>query len=193
MPRNPVKRLSTLASVVVISTLTTACSGTTTGLPLPVRSAPLTPGPSGSFSETPEPPSSSPDVIPPSPLKDVEQCSLLTSTEINDLHAGTPTSERLGNARACDFEGGKDFVIGFAIFDEAGLTEILSDGPPTPVPLVGKHKAVWNMRGGGTCAVSIEVTKTSRVDSQGTDDNGNKQRGCDLAMNLARLVEPKLP
>jgi hypothetical protein len=49
------------------------------------------------------------------------------------------------------------------------------------------------MRGGDTCAVSIELTKTSRVDTQGTDDSGNKQRACDLAMNLARLVEPKLP
>jgi len=189
-----VKRSSALIAIVVLSGLTTACSETATGLPLPASTPTSTiPESGGPFSGTPEPPATSEEVIPPGPLKDVEQCSLLTPTEINDLHAGTPKSERLNNARACRFTEGKGFVVSFAIFDEAGLTEILAASPPTPVPTVGRHKAVWNMRGGDTCAVSIELTKTSRVDFQGTDDRGSPQRGCDLAMNLARLVEPKLP
>lgn len=187
------KRSSALVSIFLIG-LTAACSPEVAGMALSANTT-TSKGPEsgGPFSVTPEPSATSKDVIPPSPLKDVEQCSLLTSAEINDLHAGTPKSERLNNARACTFEGGRDFVVGLAIFDEAGLTEILADSPPTPVPTVGRHKAVWNMRGHDTCAVSIEVTKTSRVDVQGTDDNGNTQRGCDLAVTVARLVEPKLP
>jgi hypothetical protein len=192
---NSMKRSSALVAIMFISGLTTACSDKTTGLPLPASAPPSTsPGSGGPFSEAPEPATtSSTNAVPTSPLKDVEPCSLLTQAEITDLHAGTPKSEHIGNARSCRFTEGNDFIISIAIFDEAGLDDVVAHGSITPVPTVGRHKSVRSIGGVDTCAISIEVTKTSRVDTQGTDDNGNEQRACGLAMDLAKVIEPKLP
>ncbi|MBP2320955.1 hypothetical protein JOF56_001340 [Kibdelosporangium banguiense] len=78
-----------------------------------------------------------------------------------------------------------------AIFDELGLDDLVARGTPKPVT-VGNRKALQSIGGIDTCAISIELTNTSRVDTQGTA-GGDEQKSCDIALKVARLVEPKLP
>lgn len=187
-------RSSTLAAIAILGGMVTACSNTTSGVPLPAGTTTSTiPGSGGPFSEEPPTSATSDRPVPPGPLKNVEPCTLLSPEEVADLHAGAPKSEVIGYARTCRFTGGKGFIVSYGIFDEAGLDAIKAKGPITPVPTVGTHRAVQSVGGIDTCAISIEVTKTSRVDVHGTDDNGDEQRACALAMTLAKLVEPKLP
>ncbi|MFD1046859.1 DUF3558 family protein [Kibdelosporangium lantanae] len=194
MPRYSVSRSSTLAAIAILGGLVTACASTTAGMPLSAGTTTSTiPESGGPFSEKPVTSATSKDAVPPGPLKNVEPCTLLSPKEVADLHAGAPRSELVGYVRTCRFTEGKGFVISYGILDEAGLDAISANGPITPVPTVGTHRAVQSVGGLDTCAISIEVTKTSRVDVHGTDDDGDGQRACALAMTLARLVEPKLP
>ncbi|GAB3909588.1 hypothetical protein GCM10029964_111390 [Kibdelosporangium lantanae] len=93
------------------------------------------------------------DAVPPGPLKNVEPCTLLSPKEVADLHAGAPRSELVGYVRTCRFTEGKGFVISYGILDEAGLDAISANGPITPVPTVGTHRAVQSV-GGSTRARS---------------------------------------
>jgi hypothetical protein len=124
-------------------------------------------------------------------MADISPCSLLSSADLAALRAGPSTEERLNNARACSFYKADGFTMGVAIFDELGLDDLVSRGTPKEVT-VGKRKALQSIGGIDTCAISIEVTKTSRVDTQGTA-GGDEQKSCDIALRVARLVEPKLP
>jgi hypothetical protein len=130
---------------------------------------------------------------PAGPLKDTKPCSLLSASDIAELQAGQGTEETLNNVRTCRFVHAAGFAVSVGILDDLGLDDVTTYGSVKPVPTVGQHKAVQSMRGVDTCAISIEVTKTSRVDTQGTSDDGNVQKACDLALHVARLVEPKLP
>jgi uncharacterized protein DUF3558 len=126
-------------------------------------------------------------------MKDVSPCSLLSATEVTDLHAGASKEETINNTRACRFVKGQGFVMSVGILDELGLDDVVANGAITPVPTVGSHKAVQWKGGLDSCAVSVEVTKTSRVDAVGTSVDGNDQKSCDLALQVAKLVEPRLP
>jgi hypothetical protein len=124
-------------------------------------------------------------------MANIAPCSLLTSAEVAELQAGPSKEQTLNNARACRFTEAEGFTMSVAIFDELGLDDLVSRGTPKEVT-VGKRKALQSIGGIDTCAISIEVTKTSRVDTQGTA-GGDEQKSCDIALRVARLVEPKLP
>jgi hypothetical protein len=172
-----------------------SCSEKDPGQPLPAGTASGSTESGGPFStgnESTKTSGSQPSVA-DGPLKDTKPCSLLSASDIAQLQAGPGNEEQLNNARACRFLEASGFAVSVGIFDDLGLDDVTTYGEVKPVPTVGKHKAVQSMRGIDTCAVSIEVTKTSRVDAQGTSDDGDKQKACDLALRVARLVEPKLP
>jgi hypothetical protein len=124
-------------------------------------------------------------------MADVAPCSLLTSAEVTALQAGPSKEETLNKGRSCRFTKGDGFVMSVVIFDELGLDDLVAQGPPKPVA-VGNRKAVQSIRGIDTCAISLELTKTSRVDTQGTAGR-DEEKSCELALRVARLVEPKLP
>jgi hypothetical protein len=124
-------------------------------------------------------------------MANVAPCSLLSPAEVAELQAGPSKEEKLNNARACSFYEADGFTMGVAIFDELGLDDLVAQGSPKPVT-VGNRKALQSIRGIDTCAISIELTKTSRVDTQGTAGR-DEQKSCELALRVARLVEPKLP
>jgi hypothetical protein len=117
---------------------------------------------------------------------------LLSTAETTDLHAGPGVSRTLNNGRACQFQDADGFSMSVVIFDDLGLDDVVANGAITPVPTVGKHKAVQSVGGIRTCAISIELTKTSRVDTQGTAGT-DEQKSCAIALQVAKLVEPKLP
>lgn len=115
----------------------------------------------------------------------------MTPAEVTGLGARPGTEQKLNKARACMFLENDGFSMSVGIFDELGLDDLVAQGPPKPVT-VGNRKALQSIRGIDTCAISIELTKTSRVDTQGTA-GGDEKRSCDIALRVALLVEPKLP
>jgi hypothetical protein len=115
----------------------------------------------------------------------------LTAAEVAQLQAGQSKEEKIGSARVCTFADAPGFVMGVAIYDDLGLDDVVAHGEIKPVS-VGRHKAVQSIGGIDTCGVSIEVTKTSRVDTLGTA-GGDERKSCDIALRVAKLVEPKLP
>jgi hypothetical protein len=79
------------------------------------------------------------------------------------------------------------------IFDKLGLDkEIAGATDRRPVPPVGRHQAQQWMFS-DTCVVTMAVGPSSSVDAAVIDSDHNDQRSCEIAMKLARLVEPKLP
>ncbi|WP_245378173.1 DUF3558 family protein [Kibdelosporangium banguiense] len=186
VPRRPVLVLALLAAL-------TACSDQATGVPTAGVTTPRSTTAGGPFPSTP---SRSADTggaanRPKGPMADVAPCSLLTSTEVAELQAGPSKEETINKARACRFTEAKGFTMSVAIFDELGLDDLVARGTPKPVT-VGNRKALQSIGGIDTCAISIELTNTSRVDTQGTA-GGDEQKSCDIALKVARLVEPKLP
>jgi hypothetical protein len=124
-------------------------------------------------------------------MANVAPCSLLTSAEVSRLGSTPGKEQTLNHARACTFLDNDGFAMSVGIFDELGLDDLVAQGQPRPVT-VANRKAVQSIRGIDTCAISIELTKTSRVDTQGTA-NGDEGKSCAIALQVARLVEPKLP
>jgi hypothetical protein len=118
---------------------------------------------------------------------------LLTAAEVTELQAGLGKEQKLGKARACSFEDAPDFDLGVAIFDDLSIDDVAAvNREVKPLPNIGRHRAVQSIGGIDTCGVSIEVTKTSRVDTLGTA-GGDERKSCDIALRVAKLVEPKLP
>jgi hypothetical protein len=180
------------ALVFTLLAVLTACSDQATGVPTAGESTPQ-PTSAGPFSSTPERSTNAAgaSTIAKSPIANISPCSLLSPAEVTELQAGPSKEERLNKGRACSFYEAEGFTIGVVIFDELGLGDLVSRDTPKEVT-IGKHKALQSVGGIDTCAISIEVTKTSRVDTQGTAGRDQK-KSCELALRLARLVEPKLP
>jgi hypothetical protein len=80
------------------------------------------------------------------------------------------------------------------IYDDLGIDDLPSNVDPKPLPDVGSHKAVQDSESGGpgSCSVILGVTESSRV-TTGVLSGTDTQKACDLAMQLAELVEPELP
>jgi hypothetical protein len=108
------------------------------------------------------------------------------------LHAGQGKEETINGSRLCRFSQGEGFAMSVGIFDDLGLDDVVAN-EIKPVPAVGSHKAVQGTTPLGGGVVVIEVTKTSRVDITGTTVDANKQKSYDLALRVAKLVEPRLP
>jgi hypothetical protein len=132
-----------------------------------------------------------------SPLADQKPCALLSSSGASEMGvSGQQGNERkVGSARRCTWRitGAtiKDsFNIEVGLWDTVGLKDLPSGTPQDPVPTVGKHEAVWIKDVAG-CTVMMGVTEKSRVDTSA--NGGSVDKACELAMQLAKLVEPELP
>lgn len=197
-PGDTIRRMLTLTrrtlllAVAVTSVL--GCGVRVTGSPRAVDNDPAAPGPFPTATRSSTVPQTSEPPRPPGPLVNTDPCSLLTPAEVATLKTGPGHIELVGQARACrykkDYNGGDGLHAGVAIFDYLSLDEVVTYTTPKPVT-VGKRRAVQSMRGIRTCAVTLEVTPTSRVDTQGTGQTD--EQSCAVALQIARMVEPKLP
>lgn len=175
-----------------------ACSGGTAGIPTASEISTASSGSSGGgpfpTGGSSRPPSTTSDDRAPGPLAGTSPCSLLSAAELAQLGVvGPGTEKKVGEARSCTYYGhldGRQFLVGVAIYDELGLDDLVGR-EKRPVSL-GKHQAIQSIGGIDTCAVSIGVTETSRVDTAG-GSGGNEERACGLANRAAQLVDPKLP
>jgi len=80
------------------------------------------------------------------------------------------------------------------IFDDLGLKDLVATGGRQDLPPIGGRQAVQSFGAGGdTCAITLDVTESSRVDVQTTENHGDKNKACEVSLQVARRVEPQLP
>jgi hypothetical protein len=121
----------------------------------------------------------------------LKPCELLTTSEQGQFGLGEGAEEQIGGARSCRWQKAGSYTIVVGIFDTLGLKDVVSTSETKPVT-VGRHKAVQRTGGASACAIAIEVTESSRVDVSSVA-RGDVEKGCELALQAAELVEPKLP
>lgn len=130
------------------------------------------------------------------PLATVDACSLVSPGVVARL-GGSGKGQNRKNygifTSDCEWQVPGRYTFGVAVTTVSGIDGVTSDGPKTSVSVGNaQHRAVQSRSGVNTCAISIAVTKTSRVDTQSSPSGGNAQ-ACRIAKTLADAVEPKLP
>ncbi|MFB9302844.1 DUF3558 family protein [Kibdelosporangium philippinense] len=183
-----------------VATLTaslSACTDQREGLPTPGGSSSGTTRPSipggGGTSGTRTPSSgASPSG---NPIRDVDTCALLNSADQATLgiEAGSPKSGQTDVDKGCiwDSKDVGEFGVQVNAYGDRGLKDVQSTGEVKQIPAVGKHNAVQYLYG-KACAVSLAITESARVDA--TSSSGNdSQRACQIATQVAQMIEPKLP
>jgi hypothetical protein len=128
-------------------------------------------------------------------LATVQPCDLLDATGVASLQLTGGEELSLGGARVCEYrrEGAtlnESFTVAVALWDNQGLDALNASGVQQ-LPDIGSHKAVSFVDAAGSCGVGIGVGDTSRVDSSAV--GGDQELGCQLAGQLATIVERKLP
>lgn len=189
-----VKRSVLVASVLVALTGSlVACKSETPGLPGASTNSATTSGNGGGpFSETETSEPTTKSSTGSGPFANMAACSLLTSDDVAPLGVTTPGQERdvSKDSRTCQYLKSGSFTISAAIYDKAGIKDVTARSNLTPLT-IGSHEAVQGMSG-GLCAIAIKTSETSRVDATG-QTNADKQASCDLARQVADILEKKLP
>ncbi|MGH3621103.1 MAG: DUF3558 family protein [Sciscionella sp.] len=128
------------------------------------------------------------------PLSNVEPCLLLPTEAANRLGLGQGKRDDMSGYASCRWNP-DGYTFGIALFTDLSIDEVQAIGKPQRVSVGdGQRKAVRSFGGGGAvCAISIEVTASSRVDVSAVEKFGNKQKACRLATQGANAVEPHLP
>ena len=128
----------------------------------------------------------------------LDPCDLLTPAAKSTLGVtGSPEPDETRSAKVCQWKVAKEsvadgYTYAVAIFPRLGIDKVVADGEKKELT-IGPRRAVESLRGGGAaCAVSIEITPTSRVDVQA---NGGPTGPalCPMVLDAARLLEPELP
>jgi uncharacterized protein DUF3558 len=185
-----VKGPISVTALLALVTLVAGCTSVTQGNPSTTRSTETTPGGSTSTSN-----SSTAD----DPLAGIDPCTLLGAAIIstNQLTQGQTRPEP--GARTCSWDknadsSGPGYTVSIGIYDHAGLDKLnATDFTVTDYP-VGQHQGRLSKDPAGhTCAVSIGITGTTRVDVVGIDGGGRQEQACTVATLVAPSVEQKLP
>jgi hypothetical protein len=195
----PVKpSLARLVVAVAISTVSLAgCTTETGGLPTPGNTQPTPntgrptiPGGGTSSSSTPTSTRTA-----DSSLRNTDPCSLLSTADMSALSLlkGEVTAGSREDDKGCRWHSTRegDYSIQVDVYALLGTKEVRATGEIKPIGKVGTHQAVQYVFG-TTCSVSLGITETSRVDVR-VGAGGNNQKACEMAPQVARLVEPKLP
>jgi predicted small secreted protein len=186
-----VRLLGLVTAFVAVSAVLTACATPTTGQAVPGGDdAESTSHASTSARATTKPQAS--------PLADLDPCTLLNASARAKLGITTEGEPRkIVDSRGCQWRvrGPQTtylFMVG--LLEKAGIRDFPSNISVEQLPKIGDHQAVRTKGAGGTrdCAISLGVTDSSRVDAQAVA-GADADKACELAMELAKLVEPELP
>jgi hypothetical protein len=171
-----VKRLAVAAGLTAALLGVAGCAEQTAGTPTGV-------GPTATDGSQPSGPSSTLPVNQP--------CSLLSSSDLDQLGASTPSSQDvIGGAQTCEVTvTNGSLEVAFPGF---GLSRLVVTGPVTDLR-IGQHQAkkMTDPQDSGSCYIAIGITSTQRVDVGAETDGGTEP--CPLAMKAAQLVEQRLP
>jgi hypothetical protein len=171
-----------------------SCTSETDGQPTATDSTPTArPTLPGSVTGPPKTTSPGRPGASSSPVRNIDPCALLTPIEANSVGVaeGKRDDSSAGTSRSCELVASGTFNLRINVFDVLGTKDVQSRGEIKPLPPIGKHQAVQTIDG-GACATSIATSETSRVDSV-VVARGDTTKACQISMQVAQLVEPKLP
>ncbi|MBM7770690.1 hypothetical protein JOD54_000894 [Actinokineospora baliensis] len=166
--------------------LCAACSTQTGGTPLPAEGAPT--GPTSSNRRP---------VPDPRVLQAAQPCDLLPAAALKPLGiTGAAKPSSTSKSRQCEWRVDKSttaesYTIAVVIYESTGISDIKTD-KEIEYLTVGDHDAArYFTRAAAGCALSLEITPTSRVDVQATGESPEDL--CGPALEAAKQVEPALP
>lgn len=179
------------AGLVSIAILLAGCGGTAPGTPTAARSAePATQSPS-----EPSEPTVTTSESSGSGLTELDPCTLVSPDQLAGLGFTRPGEAQTAlEAEMCTWAGSGRSVS--VALDPSNSVDELNTGSATSVEeiTVGSHdgRRVLETSGPGFCSIDIAVTESSSATVTGIDFDGT-QLACDTAMQVATIVEPKLP
>ncbi|PPK66440.1 uncharacterized protein DUF3558 [Actinokineospora auranticolor] len=122
---------------------------------------------------------------------------MLSSAE--QAHFGitaTGKSSELGSGRLCTWQvRGQEYtsILNVILYDSAGLKDLSDTLNKKPIASIGNRQTIQVINDvEKNCAVMMAVTDTTRVATQATV-GVDVDKACEMALELARVVEPKLP
>jgi hypothetical protein len=186
-----VRHLASLAMLVGLAGGLASCATPTSG-----QAVPENPAASTENGQPSTRPTSSPQVS-GGPLADTDPCSLLDSAAKAKLGlSGSGEPRKIGVSRGCRWrlrQGTDSYIFDVGILP-AGISNVPDKVQITKLPDIGSHQAAQTQEGGGagTCLIILGVSESSRVDNT-VSASGDTQKACELVMELAKQVEPKLP
>lgn len=178
------------AVVVMLLVLLAGCAESTQGSPTP-GGEPTNPttATEDTSTTTEAPPSSAPGIA------SLQPCEVLDPTDLTALQLSGGEQKKVGSARVCRYQRdgatlNETYTVSIELYDTQGLTE-LNAPDVQQLPPIGGHDAVKYTDATGSCGVGLGVTADSRVDTAAV--GGDQQQGCQIAEQLATIVERKLP
>lgn len=121
------------------------------------------------------------------PVAAIDPCGLLTNSEVSRLGLTSRGPESSPTSRGCGWSKGASYSFGIYVDPTQGL-DVLRGKTSTSVSLAS-HDAIQTASG-IDCLVDIAITKTSSV---GISAEGDVSTVCQVAVQYAALIEPKLP
>jgi hypothetical protein len=126
----------------------------------------------------------------------LQPCDVLDDTDLGALGLTGGDEKDVAGARVCRYrhEGAslnETFTVSVELFDSLGLAD-LNASNIQQLPKIGTHEAASFIDPSGGCGVSVGVTDKSRVDNTASGGS-DQQQACQLATQLATVVESKLP
>jgi hypothetical protein len=129
----------------------------------------------------------------------LQPCDLLSSSVQSQFGLSKSDSISIPGARPCNWRKNVDenglngLSVEIDVRDQTGLKDAVTTGFTVTPDNVGSHQGeMLRLNAGGSCVVTLGVGDSARVDvviAAGTDTN----RACDVANQLAKVVEPQLP
>ncbi|MFB9299236.1 DUF3558 domain-containing protein [Kibdelosporangium philippinense] len=172
-----------------------ACNAETAGTPTASLNTPAArptvPGESKSGTTTTSRPDTGSNL-----LEGIDPCSLLSASERAQVGVaeGQPRDTVLDTTRSCEFVASGEFNLRVNTFGARGIKDVVANrGEIKPTPKVGRHDAVQSFGGINSCAITIAISDTSRVDSVAAHNREGDAKSCEIALQVVRLIEPKLP
>jgi hypothetical protein len=175
-----VRRLVVLAGLAVALVGVAGCNNSTGGQPSAAATT------AGSPPESTSPSAGGGNALPVD-----RACSLLSAGDLSSLGVSSaPTQGTVGTAHTCEADNATDHII-VGIRTNVGLSGFVANGGTVHDLTIGTHQAKQEVDNTGSCLIGIGVSSSSRVDVTVTGDGTTDP--CPTAMNVAKLVEPKLP
>jgi hypothetical protein len=107
---------------------------------------------------------------------------------------GKPRSPGSG-AKACSFSASGKFTASVTVRPTTGLSQLNTQGMQvSPMPLGSRQAQKTLDATNGVCAIDMAVSDTSSAGvSVANATSGSAEAGCATALEVANIVEPKLP
>lgn len=97
----------------------------------------------------------------------------------------------LPGIRDCEYQAPGSFTGGVTIYDDEGIKDVTGRTQLKNTKINGRD-AVQGVSPAGICSVAMKIDESSRVEAS-AGARANEQKACEVANQIAQLVEPKLP